>query len=199
MLPDYPQTKTKLMNSYTKTMAIAHRLQLGPFATIKAAFMHEGEADVLTREDGSTDEMTPEHLQSKGLIPADPSQPEALRLDDVIRALVETARGLADEQVKMIIRRIEETTEKTGNRVGPHSDPVEQLFQMISTVAIDFDEDRRPIWANFFIGPNAVAEKMQAARARIDSMPELRNRMELLIELKRREFLDREADRKLVD
>jgi len=199
MLPDYPRTKAKLLKFYGNAMAVAHQRQLGVLGTIKATFMHEGEADVLNRDDGSVDEMVPEHLQSKGFIPAHPSDIEVLKLEDIIKALVKTAEGLAVEKAKMIARTIEEATEKTGNRIGPHSDPVEQLFAMIASVYIDFDQQRQPILADFVIGPNEFAEKMRAAKARIDSTPELRSRMELLIEQKRGEFLDREADRKLVD
>jgi hypothetical protein len=199
MLPDYPRTKAKQMESYLKLMTEAHQKRLGGFAMIKPTFMHEGESEVLNREDGSVDEMTPHHMQATGIIPAPSSDVEVLKIDDIKRAFVDVGQKLADEKTKMIVSSVEEATRKVGNQVGPHDDPVEQLFAMIKVIAVDFDRNQRPMLDSFFVAPEEHAERMRAAKARIDSAPELRSRMELLMEQKRGEFHDREAARKLVD
>ena len=199
MLPDYPRTKAKQMELYGKVMTLAHQQRLGVFAAIKATFMHEGEAESLVREDGSVDEMTPQHMQASCAIPAPSGNVEHLKIEDIIRSFVEMGQKLADEKSKMIVSSVEEATSKVGNQVGPHDDPVEQYFAMIEVIAIDFDRNQKPMWESFFVAPEKHAERMRAARARIDSTPELRSRMELLMEQKRSEFHDREAARKLVD
>ena len=70
---------------------------------------------------------------------------------------------------------------------------------MIEKRQIDFDKEGRPILGQLVVGGMETAERIQATMVRMDSTPELRQRMESLIEQKRREFLDREAARKLVD
>jgi hypothetical protein len=70
---------------------------------------------------------------------------------------------------------------------------------MIEKRRIDFDSERRPIWGELVVGDKETVDRIQATMARIESTPALMERMEFLIEQKRREFLDREAARKLVD
>jgi hypothetical protein len=199
MLPDYPRVKAKQMESYRKLMIIAHQQRLGPFRTIRPTFMHEGEAEVLSREDGSNDEMTPKHMQAAVTIPAPSANVEDVKLEDILRSFAEMGQKLADQQVAMIVDSIDEATKKTGNQIGPQSDPVELYFAMIESVAIDFDGNQQPRLDSFFVAPEDHAQRMRAAKAQIEATPDLRSRMELLMERKRGEFHDREAARQLAE
>lgn len=197
MLPDYPQVKAKLMKFHMEQMFQAHQRRLGPFGQIKSSVMHEGVTDLVVREDGSVDEIAPRRMRIEGIIPADSPDIEALNVEDIQKAMLEAGRDLADEKAKMIVERIEETTKKVGTHIGPHSDPAEQIFEMIEKRCIDFDREGMPLWGQI-ISSRETAETIRATMQRIDSTPDLKERMELLIEQKRREFLDREAARKLV-
>ncbi len=199
MLPDYPKTKAKLWKGYMKVVEKSHQHHLGFLDGIKGSFMHEGQVDQLVREDGSITELTPKLVRSKGFIPADSPDIEMLDMGEIMKGLHEAGRGLAEAKAKMIFEAIEEATRHAGTQVGPHSDPADQMFEMIEKRRIDFDKEGRPILGQLVVGGMETAERIQATMVRIDSTPELRQRMESLIEQKRREFLDREAARKLVD
>ena len=198
MLPDYPIVKNKFMKYYMDLMAQAHQQHLGFFGQIKSSVMHEGEADVLVREDGSVDEMEPKTLSVTSLIPAGSPDVEELNFAEIVNSMIEVGRRLADEKARMIIEKIEEATRKVGNVVGPNSDPAEQIFEMVEKRHFDFDQQGRPIWGQFVAHPETM-EAIKGTLERIESTPDLKDRMERLIEKKRSEFLDREAARKLVD
>ena len=198
MLPDYPLVKAKLMKFYLNQMMIAHHEHLGFFGQIKSSVMHEGETDVISREDGTLDELIPQRLQMTGLIPATSSDIEAIKVEDILTSMLEVGRGLANAKAKMIIEKIEEATKKVGNVVGPNSDSAEQIFEMVEKRHFDFDQQGRPIWGQFVAHPETMAA-IKATLERIESTPELTDRMERLIEKKRGEFFDREAARKLAD
>jgi hypothetical protein len=182
-----------------KVMELAHHHHLGSFSGIKSSIMHEGESDQIIREDGSVAEIIPKSLQSNGVIPVDSRDIEEIELNGILKALQEVGRGLADAKAKMILESIEEATKEVGNHIGPRSDSAEQFFEMIEKRYFDFDAMGRPIWGEFVVGDKETAEKLGTTMNRIESTPELKRRMSLLIEQKRREFLDREAARKLVD
>jgi hypothetical protein len=199
MLPDYPRTKAKLWKAYMKVVKRSHQHHLGFLDRIEGSFMHEGEADQLVREDGSVSEITPKLVRSTGFIPADSPDIEKLDMNKIMKGLHEAGRGLAEAKAKMVFEAIEVATRNAGTQVGPNSDPAEQIFEMIEKRQFDFDKDERPILGQFVVGGKEAAERIQGTMARIDSTPVLRRRMDLLIEQKRREFLDQEATRKLVD
>jgi hypothetical protein len=199
MLPDYPKTKAKLWKAYMKVVERSQQYNLGFFEGIKRSFMHEGASDQLEREDGSTSEMTPKHVRTTGFIPADSGDIEKLDVEKILKGLHEVGQRMAEAKVRMILEAIEEATKKAGTQIGPHDDPAEQIFEMIEKRRIDFDKQGRPILGQFAFGDKETSEGFQATMARISSTPDLRSRMESLIEQKRGEFLDREAARKVVD
>jgi hypothetical protein len=199
MLPDYPKSKATIWKRYAKVMEQSHQHHLGFLGAIKGSLMHEGEADQLVREDGSISELTPKSIRSKGFIRADSPDIEELNINEILQGLHEAGRGLAEAKAKMVLEAIEEATKNTGTQIDPRSDPADQIFEMIEKRRIDFDSERRPIWGELVVGDKETVDRIQATMARIESTPALMERMELLIEQKRREFLDREAARKLVD
>jgi hypothetical protein len=161
--------------------------------------MHEGETDQLIREDGTASELIPKRVQSKVVIPADSPNIENLDINKILKALDEVGRGFGIAKGKMIYEAIEAASKNAGTEVGPNSDPVEQIFEMIEKRWIDFDKNNQPKFGELVLGDLETAKRFRAAMERIESTPELKERMELLIEQKRREFLDREAARRLVD
>ena len=199
MLPDYPKVKTRLMKSFTGVAMEAHDSHLGVFRTIQSSIMHEGRADVIIREDGSVDEIVPTRVQASAFIPASSPNVDDINYEQIVSSFLEIGRSFAESKAKMIVESIERSSAKVGNIVGPNSDPVEQFFEMIGKTWIDFDHQRRPQWGQLLIGSKEVAEGFNQTMKKIDSTPELRQRMELLVEQKRRQFLDREASRKLVE
>ena len=199
MLPDYPKVKTRLMEFFTKVAEEAHNRRLGIFGTVKSSIMHEGEADVIIREDGSVDEIIPRAVKASAFIPASSPNVDDLNCEQIIKSFSEVGRSLADSKARVIVESIERSSAKVGNIVGPNSDPVEQFFEMVGKTWIDFDRQRRPKWPQLVVGSKEMAEAFRQTMKRIDSTPDLRLRMELLLEQKRRQFLDREASRKLVD
>ena len=199
MLPDFPKTKEKLWARYSKVIERSHQHHLGLLRGIEGSLMHEGETDQLVREDGSISELTPKRVQATGIIPANSPDIEELDINKILKTLHEVGRDLAAAKAKMVLDALEEATKNAGTQVGLHSDAAEQIFEMIGKRGIDFDSDRQPIWGEFVVGDKETVERIRATMARIDSTPELKLRMELLIEQKRGEFLDREAARKLAD
>ncbi len=114
------------------------------------------------------------------------------RVDD---AAVEMARQQVDHSVETIVRELQDTgrtIDAKGEVFGP-----KHVFKMIESVWVDFENGapRLPT----LMGAPAMEEKYRAAIQEIETNQELRATMHELIEKKRREWNDREANRRLVE
>lgn len=115
------------------------------------------------------------------------------------RAL-KTAEDIQGQQVRAIFKTISDVTEKTGNVVDGKGKPFspEMFLESLDKIYIDFDENGSPKFPSFVFHPK-LRDKVLSSMAKLDADPALKKRHAEIIEKKRKEWNDREGNRKLVD
>lgn len=199
MLPDYPEVKKLLMRRLMKVMAQSRELSLGGLTEIDCSIVHEGGTDVMVRDDGTVEEINFKRVQVESFIKSDSGDIEQLKLEQVINCMVESGQRIADQQAKLIWDGIEKAVREVGNFIGPNVNPAEQFLEMVGKRSIEFDRAGQPILGMLYVHDEKDGQKILNTMKLIYSTPGLKQRFDVLIEQKRREFLDREAARKLVD
>ena len=198
MLPDYPKVKALLSKALIRQIDLSRRCHLGPFNEMRTSIIHEGESGQILREDGSIGEITPKRVLSEVFLPGSLSDFEETSPADILEMMKEIGRKLAVEQEKIIIDTVEEACKAAGTITSLQSDPIEGLLESVGKRFIEFDEAGQPIFGVCVANPETMP-KVQDLWNRIFATPELKSRFDNLIEQKRRQFLDREASRKLVE
>jgi metal-dependent amidase/aminoacylase/carboxypeptidase family protein len=199
LLPDYPKLKARLTEIYRERVRRVHDQHLGIFSAVPPAIMHEGRTHVLTREDGSSDEMEPKRVQAGAELRLDFREVEKLEAKDVWKVLDTIAEGLAKEKFQTLLTAIDEAATKVGNVTTLGTSALEQFFEATEKRWIEFDADGNPAPVQFLAGSEATARKLRDAMKQIETDPDLRRQYETIIEKKRQQWRDREAARKLVE
>jgi hypothetical protein len=198
MLPDYPRIEAKVTKWFVQQIKAVDALHMGAFNTAATSIMQEGRRSILTRGDGTTQEMASKHIESKTILPLDLKKPEMLTIGDIRKAIWEIGRSMAMQKKQVILDTVDQEITKAGNVVGP-GDRLEQFFKMIEIRAFDFDASGQPLWGELILGSQKLFDEFDAIRKRIETTPELSKRLAAIIEQKRSDFLDREAARKLAE
>lgn len=199
MLPDYPQTKALLAEVFHERIKLAQQRRLGVFSQVKPTQLHEGTTCHLHRADGSFEEIEMQHLQASAHLEHDIKELEKMDVEKVTDLLDTLGERIASEQVQLMIKRIDEAVHEVGNVGDPDKPFKEQFFDLFQKQHVDFDEMGRPIWPQFVVGSKGMEDKIRDTLTEIQSDPQLRKRMESLIDQKRQEWRDREASRNLVE
>lgn len=115
------------------------------------------------------------------------------KMDEIAESFIAQKDGL-------VISKINEATERTGNVVDGRGRPFspELLFEALEKMQIDFDDAGNPIMPTVALHPS-MFEKVREKLPEWEANPEFTKRHEAIIEAKRREWLDRENRRKLAD
>ena len=121
--------------------------------------------------------------------------PQAFK-DDLNR----TAEELREQQSKLVFERMNEVTQKTGNTVDAKGQPLSHdlLLQTLKKMEIDFDDEGQPIMPTLVVSPTRY-EKFKKKIVEWEKDPKCQDNFNKLIESKRKEWHDRESNRKLVD
>jgi hypothetical protein len=199
MLPDYPKIKAHLAELYRERLARVHQAHLGVFSEVQSTQLHEGGRHLLVREDGSEDQTEMKRIEAAAELPLDLRGVEKLDTDEVWKTIDTVAEGLAREKFKMFLDTIDKAVTKVGNVTTPGTSTLEQLFEAMDKLMLDFDDDGRPGKMQLLVGSEKTAEKLREVMSQIESDPGLRRRYEAIIEKKRAEWRDREAARNLVE
>jgi hypothetical protein len=199
MLPDYPKTKAKLLTLAAKLIESGSRAELPPIDDIPSTIAHEGDRSFIQREDGSEAEIEMNTIAVDHVMKTLSGNVEDVDIAELGSSLIEVGRKMGREQGRVFLRAIETAVAEVGNVIGPSPDPIEQIFTMIKKRMFDFDAEGKPLWGQVLVGNVETAERFKRTMSTILTTKELNQRYELLIEEKRREFIDREAARKLVD
>lgn len=197
MMPDFPIAKRAVAVAQEKYFQFAVTKHLGGFfGAIPRRALKEGQA--------MRQEYNKAMIHETAMTPIQSSL--SLTTDEVIinrfiifEKLWETASDFARQQVQMTIRNIDEVTSLTGNVIDSRGDyTVEHFFQSIERVSIDFDEDGNPKMPGIVGSPETV-EKIISVLKATEHLPESKARMESIMALKKKQWNDRENNRKLVD
>ena len=197
MLPDFPKIKRKLeeeINLYLKQLIRQDSL----FSQIREEHHFEGNRMSTKYEDGIIDSPGYEKISSEFRV----------KREDIITkgpgAFVENiqkmAESMKDKKAKLFFERIKEITEATGQVVNGKGQPItfEKIMELFEKMLIDFDDQGNPNFPTLVLSPKMEAE-VKAKWKEWQENPEYKIRFKELIEQKRKEWNDRESNRKLVD
>ena len=197
MLPDFPKIKKKHVEAINKYLRdLIHQDPL--FSGIREEHHFEGNRMSYKTVDGEPNEEEYQVASSEVLV----------KREDVITkgamAYMENIKALAEEmnkqKAKYFFEKMKEVTEKTGNIVDAKGQPVnfELFLETIKKMWVDFDDAGNPILPTIIVHPELGA-KLSKLLPEWDKNPEYKKAYEEVIELKRKEWNDRESHRKLVD
>jgi hypothetical protein len=198
MLPDFPEIKRHVSQSRSAEISAA-RVGDPVLSKVRSYRQHEGDRFTIIREDGSSTTSEQRKLQSENM---------EFRLTDIQSrgeiAILETI-AKAYQQIALAGRRLvsERLEEEPINRVDAAGRPFspELYLEILETLEMSFDDygnwNEPDFWQE---RPNpAMLKKVEAVRKRFEEEPELKMKLEALLDRKRKAFNDREANRKLVN
>ncbi|WP_306142619.1 hypothetical protein [Roseibium sp. MMSF_3412] len=156
----------------------------------------EGDQSAIIRPDGENDDTDFREFSATSRIPSNKILYSTF--DEILKYFVPVAEALASHQATMFFEVIDQTTKKTGNIIDWKGNPLsfETILEALEKVQIDFDEDGKPSMPTMVISPSMrpkIEELMSDPKR-----PEFERKQKEIIEKKRLEWRDREANRTLV-
>ncbi|MEQ8852809.1 hypothetical protein [Gimesia sp.] len=198
MLPDYPKTKELLSEMFHERVKTVQYQKLGLFSQINPTQLHEGIKCHLYRDDGSFEDIELKQIQASVSLEQNIQDLENMDVEKVADLLDNLGEQLAGEQVSLIIQELDKAVHETGNIANSDLPFLEQFFDSVQKIDLDFDVNGIPIMPQFLVGSDETRKKIEETLSQIESDPMLRVRFDNLIEKKRLEWRDREASRNLV-
>jgi hypothetical protein len=198
MLPDYPELKRKL-NEKFEGMVKAEIEKEPLLSRIRKNIIHEGDALVVTSSDGYSSQTTFPTFESEFNI----SYEDLLRKgpEAYFEKKVAVAKDMASKLVGNVYAKMNEVTERTGNVVsakkGEGITP-QLILDLLEKMEINFDETGNPIMPEIHLSKEDY-EKLNWQKIDPKTIAEIERRRREIIDKKRKEWIDREGNRKLVD
>ena len=197
VLPDFPRIKSKWSSALLKM--VREWVSQGAFvAEIKTTKDFEGDRLTTTDVAGTTEESTYQDL----------SAALEVNLEDLIHrgpiALTEALRKMGEElrsqQSKLIFERLNEITARTGNVVDAGGQDINHdlILKALGGMEIHFKENGEPQLPSLVVSPSQY-ERLKEKMPKWEQDERYNRKFDELINRKRREWLDRESHRKLVD
>jgi hypothetical protein len=197
MLPDFPTLKNRLMDRHTREFRARVDEQTPIVSKIRSVRLHEGDRFSVERDDGVIESQDFVDVR----IPLEISA--QLEYSETIKTLKERNEQLtmdvASQLEKHFFERFREITEEVGNAIDAKGAPftLEFYLDSLERLEIDFDMFGLPIYPLQICHPS-MASTIRAELGRLKSESLLRERAELIIEKKRKDWRDRESRRRLV-
>lgn len=198
MLPDFLPVKrriSKILISYLREKV----KNSDPFIRqLRRRIQHEGSGQIMKTYDGNIDKIEYQSIGSEFKI-----QTEEIIREGIfafIKHINKLANDILGQQSKMVFQKLNEITSKTGNVVDSRGEPFtpEKLLEALDKIEMEFDESGQPTNLTIVMHPdlwNRIKDKIPVWEA--DSG--FKKKHNAIIEKKRKEWLDRENNRKLVD
>ena len=193
MLPDFLKTKEKLKKMHNTEMKKAQCRHLGPFADTPKSEIFEGDEVILTRSDGSREEV--EMKKAEGKVEIKFEEIEEMTHERILDKIDTMAREMAKQIAKTAYETMSEAAEEVGNITSADGKPlsIDLLLEGLGKMHLSFDEDGQPSGLRLVAHP-----KMSSALEKIYSQIESHPRYQELMERKREEWRVRENNRELV-
>ena len=158
--------------------------------------IHEGNRLEVTDVEGNTKISAFQEFGATMEISAD--EYESMTLSDVMKRIDETTEELRRQKSKYVYGTLEKITQEAGNVHDAEGNLTpEKFISIIGNSSVSFDKQGHPRM-QFVAGPVA-ASKLVEVRKRIADDPKLLARWNEVMLVKKREWDDREATRKLVE
>jgi hypothetical protein len=199
MLPDLPSLKKEVHKKILMPLFDQSRIETDPLLSrIRYFHQFEGDRHDYQTVEGKVQELpyqrfevnhkfTPEDVIEKGF-------------DYILEMVSKMGQEAGSQMAQYSFQVINKSIEDVGNAVqakGPFSK--EAFLEMVEKIDIDFDEKTgKPSLPNIYIHPDQ-ADSVRKMIQEAESDPEHKKKFDEIIERKRKEWHDREANRKLVD
>lgn len=197
MFPNFPKTKQNLHNAlmeFFQNQVFVH--SGGLIKDIPKRIIHEGNGFIMEYEDGMIDDTKLTLMRSS----FEYNARELIKNPgDIFSKLNEMAKSHAMQELKLVVDKISEVSEKIGN-VTKYKKEItpEDLFDAFEKITIDFNADgsaRMPqIW-----GGEAIMRALPKVFEQIDKDPVLTKKFTDIMDRQKQKWHDREVNRKLVD
>ena len=197
MLPDFPRIKAKALRSLTLVMR--QQAKDDPLLQIPRSEIHF-EGNRFAQRDASG------HLRASEYTAID-AKSVVNRADIINKGIFafleqnkKAAEDMKNQAAKMVIDTLGKITQQSGNIVDNGGKPFtfDSYIRALENVQIDFDDDGKPHQLSFVTHPD-MAPKIKEVMEQALALPENRKRVDDLYARKRKEWNDRESNRKLVD
>ena len=197
MLPDWPEAKDELGNTFLRFVQQEVQARLGFLSEVHQMVVHEGDGTAISRADGSSEDQEFTRLGAKMEIRDD--EFAGLPIPSMLDKLRDVAEQLARQRTEHAFSVLDAAAESVGNVVNAAGGPLtaELILECWDTVEMVFDE-RGQVQLPTIVHGLGQDEALRRELARLAEDPELRQRAEGIIQRKRGEWFAREADRTLV-
>ena len=196
MLPDYPKLKSQLEEKLSTRIREESTSPSSPLSRIPRVQVFEGSKSIMTRADGT--EATIEFTEMRVEMEINAKDVENMTFDEMLARYKSAGEDLARQQAKHFYSEIDKSVEEVGNVVSGKDRPnVEDFFEMLEKLWIDFDDNGQPTGQSIYTGEENY-ETILKMIEQIENNPELKKRHNAIMELKKEEWRVRESRRKLV-
>jgi len=198
MLPDFPRVKRKIAKDLTAYLRRKVRNSDPFIRQIRVQEIHEGHRQIMRTYEGIIDETKFHDIGSEFTVPKEEiieEGPEAL-----MKHIDKLAEDILGQQGRIMFQKMHEITSITGNIAGSPNTPFgpDLLLEALSKIAVEFDENGQPANLMVVMHPD-LWNKIKDKVPEWEADPEFKKKYDAIIEKKKREWLDRENHRKLVD
>ncbi len=197
MLPDLPDLRAQIDRLQRRYVQRGIGARLVAFQESPKQLIREGHRARIRREDNSFDEIPLTRESAIATVKDD--EVASLTLANVLAKLDEMADELAPKVARNLYQHLDQTLAAAGQTVDNQGRAftAESLLASLEILEMDF-EDGPPLSHLRLVGHPSMREVFEQAQRELVSDPELRRRLEQLVEKKREAWRDREAARKLV-
>lgn len=191
-----PELEEELENLVSKFVENATRARAPAMGSISRHRIFEGKQSVIIRPDGEENETKFHAFSADSEIPSKTLLYSSL--NEILECFIPVAEAMAKDHEKMFFETMDEVTKKTGNIVHGGGQPLshEKILEVLEVIQIDFDSDGSPIMPTMIISP--AMEPRLKELMNDPSAKEFEAKQNAIIERKRLEWRDREANRTLV-
>lgn len=199
MFPDFAKAKARTQRDFLRSVE-RQVPNLTPLLQGIAKFrQHEGRNSQLTRLDDST--QTTNYRRAEFSFTMSREEHKHFDPSSLVQKLVDAARKIGEDQTKHMLEAVGKAADEVGNVVHADGELTKDKFlDVLRRVAMDFDPKTLEIAPGFmWVMHPDMAAKVVPRMQEWEKDPEFNAKHERLMELKREEWRDREARRKLVD
>ncbi|WP_370316000.1 hypothetical protein [Sagittula sp.] len=191
-----PQLEEELETLVSKFVENAARARSPAMGEVARHRVFEGHQTAIVRPNGETDDTEFREFSADSEVPSDTILYSSL--DEIIKCFIPVAEAMANDQERFFVEIMHQVTQKTGNVVDGGGQPLsyEKILEVLEVIEIDFDANGNPRMPTLMINP-ALAPRIKEM-ADGPSAKEFEKKLKKIIEKKRLEWREREANRTLV-
>ena len=198
MLPDFKSVKTLVNRNLLRWV----RQQIPAVAPLMQGVptyrQHEGKMGTIVRADESEDPIDYQLVSREAVL--DREEMKRFDLEAIQQKLIEVANQLGQAQTQLLLEAAGEAADSVGNVVHAHGELTpDKILEVYRKVEMDFDPQTLQLKPGFVwtMHPDMAASVVPKVKE-WEKDPAFKAEYERIMAVKRREWRDREANRKLV-